>query len=193
LIFWNTDWDRLAAVLGEDLQKNPLEGVKVIEYTGNKDWPGIHNKDYCKKCEYAEDIPGDYLDRTWRKEESFYKKNIMPHHKKLIKEYKPCFTIELHSTLYRQIENDNGYEFIIDCYFLNSGLVHFLETNIIKKKDHFESGFGLPNDSLFDSLEIDVLYSDIKCKDNVEIKKNIIDDIEHVTEVTKSYYNNAHN
>ena len=98
LIFWNTDWDKLAAVIGEHFQKQPPAETRIIEYTGNKDWPGSHNKGLNERYPYIEDIPGYIWNKFGKNEEKFYRYTIAPRLKTDITKYKPYYSIELHST-----------------------------------------------------------------------------------------------
>jgi len=158
LIFWNTDWDRLAAVLGEDLQNNPLEGVKVIEYKGNKDWPGIHKKELCEKYPYVKDIPDKFWDDTWEREEQFYTLNIEPYILIYNNRYKPRFSVELHSTLSRNLRLECDFEYIIKYCDFNEKMASFLNDNFINKRDDMIRGLAHSVESLDDHIVIDVLY-----------------------------------
>lgn len=103
LIFWNVDNDKLAAEVGRHLEKQSPEGIKIIEYTGEKEFPGLYRK--TEKYIYVEDAVNsilkehgrDYLQRL-RDMDGAYAKRIFDWEKNLIKEHNAKFSIELHDT-----------------------------------------------------------------------------------------------
>jgi hypothetical protein len=113
IIFWGVDFDKLAAKVGETLKKYPPHGVKVIQYKGERDYPGW--KKYAKKFTYIEEAL-DALEREGKSyldlqnADGYYATKIRGWERKLLEKYKAKFSIELHDTPERRKQHYDSEE-----------------------------------------------------------------------------------
>lgn len=179
MIFWGTDWDRLAGAIGKYLQTNPLEGTKVIEYKGNKDWPGEHNENISKTYEYIEDVPYSIIKRDRKKEQKFQSDYIKPFIKLNVNEYCPYFSIDLHSTLRKDLESNNEIEFDVFFCSMNDKGAWFIDDNFIQKKSNWNMPWFHTTQYHLYGIDIsyidkDILYDETIIKNTVEELNNFI-------------------
>lgn len=145
LIFWDVDFDKLAAKIGRVLEQNPPTGMNVIRYTGEKNYTGWHkvSDGYIYAEDASECIKSSELKKLQDMDAPVFKA-IDQWEKELIRAYKAKFSIELHDTP-RRAEHLCGPEpHMFDVEFINaaynSKLSHFLN-DYCKRMASFKKDF----------------------------------------------------
>lgn len=188
LIFWGTDWDELATAIGLYFQKYPPVGTKIIEYPGNKDWPGMHNIELRKKCPFVSDIPNKYFEEPYNHDEvKFYKYSIAPFIRSYIGLHKPYFSIELHSTLKKPLGSERNIEFYLSCCSQNDKSACFLYDSFIKKKNDWTMNFG-HSFNLYHHFEIDIIHTDKFSFDDETLIKHATKEVDSFTQYMRREY-----
>jgi len=99
LIFYDVDYDKLAAEVGKSLEHNPPTGIKVLRYAGKKDYLGFHK--VADEYEYADEVLNDYTYEEYKNlcemDRPIFKQ-VYEWEKEMMKRYKSKFSIELHDT-----------------------------------------------------------------------------------------------
>jgi len=111
LVVYDTDFDIFARKVGEEIEKSPPKNVKVIRYTGKKNYPGFKSLPYDNMNPFEEFV-NDFIiregdekyDQLRKNDYEYDKKNITPWFKEKVKQYSAHYVISLHSTP-RDIQN----------------------------------------------------------------------------------------